>query len=368
MIIKSLNCLGLMGASTFSGVEIALIQTDGVDIIERKKSYVVPYPENLKEKIRSIWGLRRNIDDNSEKLALVDTEVSDFYINLINNFVLECEEHIDVVGIEGITVLHDPNTRYTYQLGNGRYIAQKTGIKTITHFRNADIACGGQGTPISTTYFGTFASNEVKPVVYVNISGKSSLTWIGSFGEIVGFDCGPGDNFINNWTSKHAHMDNDYNGRLAAMGNVHEKIVNSLMHHKFFAKFPPKSAYTGIFADKAEHLEGLSLEDGTATATAFVAEAICYSICLYLPELPKKVVICGKGAKNPTLVRFIRHRIPNMEVVISKEDGIPIDTVNAEICAFLSARSIYSLPITFPSTTGIQTPMTGGEIYEKSEK
>jgi anhydro-N-acetylmuramic acid kinase len=96
-----------------------------------------------------------------------------------------------------------------------------------------------------------------------------------------------------------------------------------------------------------------------------VAEAICYSICLYLPELPKKVVICGKGANNPTLVRFIRQRLPNIEVIISKEDGIPTDTVNAEICAFLSARTVYSLPITFPSTTGVEIPMPGGEIYEK---
>ena len=150
------------------------------------------------------------------------------------------------------------------------------------------------------------------------------------------------------------------------MGKVNEKIVNSLMHHKFFAKFPPKSAYTGIFADKAEHLEGLSLENGAATATAFVAEAVCYSICLYVPELPKKVVICGKGANNPTLVRFIRQRLPNIEVIVSRDDDIPTNTVNAEISAFLGARAIYSLPITFPSTTGVSVPMPGGEIYESN--
>ena len=121
---------------------------------------------------------------------------------------------------------------------------------------------------------------------------------------------------------------------------------------------------TRIFADKAEHLEGLSLEDGAATATAFVAEAICYSICLYLPEIPKKVVICGKGAANPTLVRFIRQRLPEIEVTLSKEDGIPQETLNAEVCAFLCARTIYALPITFPTTTGVPVPMSGGEIYE----
>jgi len=364
MVIKGLNCLGIMGSSTFGGVELALIRTDGLDVLERKKAYVVPYPDDLKEKIKSIWGVMRKGDESDKILEEVDLEVSDFYIQLIKEFISDCDEQIDVVGIEGITILHNPNLKYTYQLGNGRYIASKTGIKTITHFRNADICNGGQGTPISSVYFNAMAADEVKPIVFVNISGKTSLTWIGSFGEMVGFDCGPGDNFINNWTSKHAHMDNDYNGKLAITGQVHEKIVNSLMHHKFFAKFPPKSAYTGIFADKAEHLEGLSLEDGAATATAFVAEAICYSICLYLPEIPKKIVICGKGAANPTLVRFIRHRIPSVDVVISKELGIPVDTVNAEVNAFLSARTIYSLPITFPSTTGVMEPMPGGEIYE----
>ncbi len=364
MIIKGLNCLGLMGTSTYGGVELSLIRTDGLDILERKKAYVIPYPDEIKEKIRSVWGLKRDVADNEEKLHAVDIAVSDFYIKLINDFREECSEPIDVVGIEGITICHNPNQKYTYQLGLGRYIAEKTHTKIITHFRNADIASGGQGTPISSVYFNALSTNEIKPIVYVNITGKSSLTWIGSYGELVGFDCGPGDNFINHWTEKHAHMDNDYNGRLAILGKVHEKTVNTLMHHKFFAQFPPKSAYTGIFADKAEHLEGLSLEDGAATATAFVAEAICYSICMYLPEFPKKVVICGKGAINPTLVRFIRQRLPETEIVLSKEDDIPLDTMNAEMCAFLSARTIYSLPITFPTTTGVSVPMSGGEIYE----
>ncbi len=364
MIIKGLNCLGLMGTSTFGGVELALIKTDGIDITERQKSYIIPYPDMMKEKIRSILGLNREIENNEDKLQCVNLEVSDFYIQLIQDFLKEVDEPVDVIGIDGLTILHNPNIKYTYQLGNGRYIANQTGYKIVTHFRNADIANGGQGTPISSTYFNAIATQNIKPIVYVNISGKTSLTYIGSFGEIIGFDCGPGDNFINNWTSKHAHMDNDYNGRLAALGNVHERIVNSLMHHKFFAQFPPKSAYTGIFANKAEHLEGLSLEDGAATATAFVAEALCYSICLYLPELPKKVVICGKGAMNPTLVRFIRQRLPSIDVSTCREEGIFPETINAEVAAFLSARTLYSLPMTFPTTTGISEPMPGGEIYD----
>ena len=104
MIIKGLNCLGLMGTSTYGGVELALIRTDGLDVLERKKAYVVPYPDEIKEKIRSVWGLKRDVADNEEKLHAVDIAVSDFYIKLINDFREECSEPIDVVGIEGITI------------------------------------------------------------------------------------------------------------------------------------------------------------------------------------------------------------------------------------------------------------------------
>ena len=71
MIIKGLNCLGLMGTSTFGGVELALIRTDGLDILERKKAYVIPYPDDLKEKIRNVLGLNREFDKNEEKLQAV---------------------------------------------------------------------------------------------------------------------------------------------------------------------------------------------------------------------------------------------------------------------------------------------------------
>ena len=143
MIIKSLNCLGIMGASTFGGVELALIKTDGIDISDRIKSYVVPYPEHIKSKICSVLGMMKDSDESVEKLHEVDLLVSDFYISLINDFKKECDEPIDLIGLEGITIVHNPYIPYTYQLGIGRYIAKQCGIKTVTHFRNADICNGG---------------------------------------------------------------------------------------------------------------------------------------------------------------------------------------------------------------------------------
>ena len=139
---------------------------------------------------------------------------------------------------------------------------------------------------------------------------------------MIAFDCGPGNAAINDWVMKHGGMHMDYNGKLAITGKVNEQIVASMMRHKFFAQYPPKAADRTIFNEKLEHLEGLSLEDGAATATAFIAEAVAYSLLLYLPEIPGKLIVCGGGAKNPTLVRFLRQRLPDIGISTAAEEGL----------------------------------------------
>ena len=140
-------------------------------------------------------------------------------------------------------------------------------------------------------------------------------------------------------------------------------MLNSLMKHKYFAKYPPKSIDRNIFNEKLEHLEGLSLEDGAATATAFAAEAISYSVSFFLPEAPKKIIVSGGGANNPTMIRFIRRRLPNIEIETAKEVGWNIEAIEAQAFGYLAVRSYFGLPITFPKTTGVKEPLSGGELH-----
>ena len=136
------------------------------------------------------------------------------------------------------------------------------------------------------------------------------------------------------------------------------------MHHKYIALNPPKACDRTVFAEKMEHLEGLSLEDGAATATAFVAESIAYSMALYLPEPPEEAIVCGGGAKNPTLMRFLRQRLPNMTVKTAVEAGWQPEAVDAQEAAFWAVRRLHWLPLSFPATTGAAEPVIGGEIFE----
>ena len=363
-IIKKANALGLMSGTSLDGVDIAAITTDGIDVYEFGPAMTVPYEDGLREKIRSILGKKPDNLEDARQICAVEQELTRFHAEVVKDFIETYGGIYEVIGFHGHTIRHEPQNGYTHQIGDGRLLADLTGIKIVNHFRNADISAGGQGAPLIPVYHAALCGAMEKPIAVLNIGGVSNLTWIGANGEMLAFDTGPGNAPVNDWVLRHGGMHMDYNGKLAIQGHVNEKIVNALMRHKFFAQYPPKSIDRDIFKDKLENLEGLSLEDGAATATAFTAEAIAYSLAMYVPQLPEKLIVCGGGANNPTLMRFIRQRLHNVEVVSASELGWNTDAVEAQGFAYMAVRRLNNMPISFPGTTGVPVPMAGGEIHK----
>lgn len=362
--IKSLHAVGLMSGTSLDGVDIASIQTDGVDVFDFGRAYTVPYEDTLREQIRSILGLMPDTPENAAKIHLVENNLTTFHADVVKEFISGEDKPVDVIGFHGHTVHHAPDRHYTHQIGDGQLLSDLTGIKVVSRFRNADVRAGGQGAPLVPVYHAALCAEMEKPVAVLNIGGVSNITWIGSNGEMLAFDTGPGNAPVNDWVFRRAGMHMDYNGKLAISGRVDERIITILMKHKFFGQYPPKSIDRNLFKEKLEHLEGLSLEDGAATATAFAAEAIAYSVSFYLPELPKTLIVCGGGANNPTMVRFIRQRLPQIEVKTARDVDWNCDAIEAQAFAFMAVRRLFGMPITFPSTTGAPEPLPGGEISE----
>ena len=365
MIIKPLNILGLMSGTSLDGIKVSLVSTDGIDVYQTYLSRRYGFDEVLRSKIRSVLGKKITNDEEKKQIDDVEENITEFLTNIVKEICFETDVQIDAIGLEGPTICNEPQNHYTYQLGKGKILAKNIGIDVVTHFHNADILNGGLGSPISATYYNALAQNLGKPIAFINIGGTTNITWIGPFGEIISFDCGPGNALIDDWVAKHGGVLMDYNGKFAATGNINQKIVSVLLKHDFFAKYPPKTLDRNEFNNKIEHLEGLSLEDGAATVTEFIAQAIAYSLAFYLPEVPAQAVICGGGAKNPTLLRFLRNSLKSMNISTLPENELDVKIDDAASIAFLTARRIYNLPITFPSTTGIPIAITGGEIYKK---
>lgn len=363
-MIKTVNSLGLLSGSSQYGVDAALVTTDGVDLYEFGSAQTTPYDDALRDNIRALFAASPEAPGYEELYQRVDDEYTRFQAEIARDYISAHETKVDVIGFEGLTLFNNADMRKIRQLGNGKLLAELTGVRVVNNFHTADIRAGGQGEPLESVYHNALCADVGKPLAVVNISGISRVTWIGSFGEMIAFDTGPGNAAINEWVLKHAGMHMDYNGKLAITGKVNEQLVATMMRHKYFGKYPPKSIDRRAFVEKLEHLEGLNLEDGAATATAFVAESIAYSLLMYLPEVPKIVIVCGGGAKNPTLMRFLRQRLPDMVVKTAAEEGFNTNALEAQAVAYMAVRRLYNLPISFPSTTGVPEPMSGGEICD----
>ena len=151
----------------------------------------------------------------------------------------------------------------------------------------------------------------------------------------------------------------DKDGEFAAKGNVDEAWVARALQLPFFGLKPPKSLDRNDFAglkvvDKAP-------ADGAATLTAFTAAAIARIVPL-LPKPPRNWVVCGGGARNRTLVRMLRERLAPATVDVAETLGWSSDAIEAQAFGFLAARGLKGLPLSYPATTGVPMPMTGGVI------
>ncbi len=359
--IHTLRVLGMVSGSSLAGVNAAIITTDGVDVFEFVKTFEIPYDDNLREALRH---MRKNFAlMNEDEKIRIENAVTEFHIAAAREIICDWG-NIDLIGFSGHIICHKPNEHILYQIGNAQKIADDLKVKVVSKFRDADILAGGQGAPLSAIYHASLAQKMDKPVVFVDIGGLTSLTFIGQNGEIFAFDAGPGNSAINDWVNRHSGMNMDFNGRLGITGKINESVLNSMMRHKFLTKQPPKVADANTFKDKLEHLEGLSLEDGAATATAFVADAILKAINDFVVVTPKKIIVCGGGAQNPTLMRFLKLRGKGLDICNASECGYDARGIEAQAFAFIAVRRLQQMPSSFPFTTGAMCEVINGEIFE----
>ena len=202
------------------------------------------------------------------------------------------------------------------------------------------------------------ANVKERPIAFVNIGGVANISWIGANRELIAFDTGPGNAMIDDWMMKRTGAARDDGGAFAAKGEVHEDYVSAYLRHNHFAAPVPKSLDRNAF-DLAL-IDPLSTEDGAATLTAFTAAAIAKSSAS-LPEEPQLWVIAGGGRRNRTLMGMLAGLVQNA-VVPAEALGFDGDAIEAEAWAYLAVRSLENLPITYPGTTGVYPPLTGGVL------
>lgn len=353
------------------GVDVALIETDGVDIAgfgaTGGRAYSVAERQLLRDAVEEAAALT---DRNRRTDILRDAEhlITEVHAETVEVFLEEqglSREEVDVIGFHGQTVLHRPEAGLSIQLGDGQALASRLGIGVVYDFRAADMAAGGQGAPLVPAYHRALAqaTGLLLPAAIVNIGGVANVTWLGADGGVQAFDTGPGNALIDDWVQRQTGESCDEDGRLANRGKPDSKRLEILLNHPFFLRKPPKSLDRNAFS--LEAVAGLSPEDGAATLTAFTAAALVCAIA-HFPQPPQLYVLAGGGARNGALRAALKKLLPG-QLYAADELGWPGDALEAQAFAFLAVCALEGLPLTFPTTTGVAEPLPGGIFAEPEE-
>ncbi len=368
-MVEVLTAIGLMSGTSMDGIDVALVRTDGVDIVERGPNAEFAYDQEFRTLLsRAISDAKTMTDRNARPGSLVESEsqLTQRHVEVVDSFLQQnglTDSDIDIIGFHGQTVLHRPEIGLTVQLGDGSELAAATGINVMADMRAADMVAGGQGAPLAPAYHRAMASKiDLRPVVFVNIGGVGNVTFIGADDTLIAFDTGPGNVLVDEWVKAHAGLPFDDGGKIAAGGTPDQARIAAMLNNDYFAEGPPKSLDRYDFS--ADSVAGMNLADGAATLTAFTAASLSKAQA-HFPQTPQAWVICGGGARNATLMGMLAAELPG-KVMTANDIGLDSATIEAEAFAYLAVRSLKGLPLTFPGTTGIGQPVTGGVWHQSS--
>jgi anhydro-N-acetylmuramic acid kinase len=363
---KIFRAIGAMTGTSMDGVDLAFLETDGRQMLKFGPVAFYPFSDADRALLRGAVDAARYLvkrDDRPGLLAEAENLVTTRHIEAIRDFLARESidpAAVDVIGFHGQTVLHRPDRGLTVQLGDGAFLARTVGIDVAYDLRAADMAAGGQGAPLVPVYHRALAeaSGAILPMLFVNIGGVANITYVAADADPLACDAGPGNALLDDLMLARTGAAIDKDGACALTGKVNEAALAALTAHSYFSQKPPKSLDRNAFSSEA--VSGLTTPDATATLVAFTACGILAHL-RFLPDAPRMIVLCGGGAHNPAIVQALSERAP-CPVRRAEDFGWNSQAIEAQAFAFLGVRSVKGLPLTFPTTTGVREPMTGGAL------
>ncbi len=367
---KIYRSIGMMSGTSMDGIDLALIESDGKKIINRKKFAYLPYDKNFKTRLRTLIYKHSSLLE----IKVIENELTILHADLVNNFLHEnniSHKEIDVIAFHGHTILHAPEQQVTWQIGNANLLAHLTKINVIADFRTRDIALGGQGAPLVPIYHFYLFAQQKKPTAILNIGGISNITYFSNENEndIEAFDICFGNAPLDDLMKKKFGRDFDTDGELAKNGTVNLLLADRILQNEIFHKKPPKSFDRDDFVQIISPINDIKSEDALATFSYIHAKALSFNLEL-LKKKPEEIFVCGGGRKNITLMQDLCKHIPNILIKAVEEIGFNGDAIEAEAFAFLAIRNLLELPISFKNTTGVcaklpnQHAACGGSLFK----
>ncbi|MBW4440822.1 MAG: anhydro-N-acetylmuramic acid kinase [Plectolyngbya sp. WJT66-NPBG17] len=368
-----MRVIGLMSGTSVDGIDAALVEITGST--EDLQATLIagetyPYPAKLRDLILSVCsGTALSIAELAELDDVIAAQFAQAALQIQAN-----QTPAVLIGSHGQTVFHRPPSDrlgYSLQLGRGAAISHQTNIATISNFRAADIAIGGQGAPLVPPIDAAFLRHPIEHRCVQNIGGIGNVTYlppVKSGLPIRGWDTGAGNMLIDLAVQQFSDQTYDRDGAWAASGTPNQELVYRWLQQDFFQQLPPKS--TGREQFGQEYLNACLIDAATlnqadilATLTEFTVASIAQSYKAFLPQLPDRVLICGGGSRNTYLKSRLQALLPDSIVTTTDEAGLNADFKEAIAFAILAYWRYHGIPGNLPEVTGAPKPVLLGEIH-----
>ncbi|HEY8783506.1 MAG TPA: anhydro-N-acetylmuramic acid kinase [Mucilaginibacter sp.] len=358
--------IGLMSGTSLDGLDIALCRFNGNGLqteFSLLKFITITYPENFKKEIQSVFAHK---EADLEKVCLLNAYIGNFHGELVLQALEEWgikPEEVDFIASHGQTIYHAPKRLHkqpgypnaTLQIGDGDHLAVKTGILTISDFRQKHIAAGGEGAPLALYGDVLLGSKPGENRVLLNIGGIANLTFLpadGNYNNILCSDTGPGNTLIDAACRKYFNKAFDEDARIALSGIVNEVLLNALFEHSFFTEKAPKTTGPELFnldyvfnAQKRSNTLTISNEDLICTLSAFTANSIADFISNNFEASDIKIFTSGGGAKNVYIISYLKKALPNAVIADTGSLGIDPDAKEAILFALLGNEALCGEPM-----------------------
>jgi len=369
---KLFTVLGLMSGTSGDGIDASIISSDGIDQYEEILNRYYKYDQKIYENLHNLRGkiLKfSNLIEKKNEINNLEKEITLFHAKIVNEISKLIDKKVDFIGFHGQTIYHNSLEKISKQIGDGNLLSQLTKKIVINNFRQNDIKNGGEGAPLAPVFHRLIVKQKKinLPVCILNIGGIANVTAIGEYNNysFLSRDLGPGNCLIDEWVRNNTNEKFDKNGAIAKQGKTNELILNQALEN--FENRPNQNSLSFDTKDfSLGFVRGLGLEDGAATLTDFTGRIIGAGLLSFLSDARDKlwkVLVCGGGRKNLTLIERIKSKTHKNLIIQPIDDyGIDGDFVESQAFAYLAIRSYLKLPISFPSTTGCKEPVTGGII------
>ncbi len=373
--------IGLISGTSVDGIDATLVDVTGGQTnlkVELLAAATYPYPEKLRSHILNICS---GASLSMAELAALDDAIAKQFALAALTINKKNGREAKIIGSHGQTVYHRPpseNLGYSLQLGRGEVIANLTKICTISNFRSADIAAGGQGAPLVPCVDVHLLSHSEYTRCIQNLGGIGNVTYLKTQNEdeavgVLGWDTGPSNTLLDLAVQhlSQGRKSYDKNGEWAARGKPWPELVEKWLQQDFFQQKPPKSTGRELFGKDylfqclgdAENYH-LSAADILATLTELTATSIYHSYQKFLPSLPDQILLCGGGSHNLYLRERIQNLLAPIPVMTTAEVGLDVDFKEAIAFAILAYWRSLEIPSNLPEVTGAKAKVMLGEIHQ----